>query len=368
MAPPATARFDPAVDSPRHIALITPGFPRDEEDTSCIPPLQIALRRLRQRRPDIRVTVSALHYPDTLHSYRWHGFEVLPAGGANRPLPLRLPALARVSNAICRRHAKDPFDAVHALWLSDTAMVGWWAARRMGLPLIVTVMGQDARPTNRWLKVLPLRSARLTAVSERASAELGHSIGRAADVVIPWGLDPPGTEPPGWNDRTIDLLGVGSLTENKDYGVLIRTAAELARSGRECRAVLIGEGQQRPALEAMVARLGVTDRVRFEGQLSREEVLERMSRSKILIHPARYESFGFVFSEALASGMTVLSRPVGAAIAGPRWRLCDSTASFESACRETLDHPPGTQAMTVFSEDRTADALAELYDSQEATR
>ena len=356
------------MDSPRHIALITPGFPRDEGDTSCIPPLQIALRRLRQRRPDIRLTVSALHYPDTLQSYRWHGFEVLPAGGANRPLPLRLPTLARASNVICRRHAKDPFDAVHALWLSDTAMVGWWAARRMGVPLIATVMGQDARPTNRWLRVLPLGSAQVTAVSERASVELDRSIGRGADVVIPWGLDPPTEDPPAWDERPIDLLGVGSLTENKDYAVLLETAAELLRSGREFRVVLIGDGEQRAALEAMVEELGLADHVRLEGQLPREDVLERMRRSKILVHPARYESFGFVFSEALANGMTVLSRPVGSALSGPKWRFCDSVASFTAASVETLERPPGTQAQTVFSEDQTADALAELYCRPKASR
>jgi 1,2-diacylglycerol 3-alpha-glucosyltransferase len=356
------------MDSARHIALVTPGFPRDEADTSCIPPLQIALRRLRQCHQDIRITVLALHYPKGRSPYRWHGLEVAPMGGANRPLPLRLPTLARASNAICRRHAQDPFDAVHALWLSDTAMVGWWAARRLRLPFIATAMGQDARSSNRWLSVLPLGSAQLTAVSQRASTELQHSIGRAADVVIPWGLDLPIEDLPAWNDRPIDLLGVGSLTENKDYAVLLETAAELVRTGRECRVVLIGDGEQRAALEAMVQDFGLADCVSLEGQLSREEVLERMRRAKILIHPARYESFGFVFSEALANGMTVLSRPVGAASAGARWRLCDTAASFTAACGETLDHPPGTQAMTVFSEDHTADALAELYHRTKASR
>jgi 1,2-diacylglycerol 3-alpha-glucosyltransferase len=355
------------MDSARHIALITPGFPRNEEDTSCIPPLQIALRRLRQRRPDIRITVLALHYPEGRRPYRWHGFEVLPMGGENRRLPMRLPALARTSRAIRSRHLEDPFDVIHALWLGDTAMVGWWVARRLRLPFVATAMGQDARSSNPWLRVLPLDRAQLIAVSERTAEKLTGGRGLAAEV-IPWGLDPPTEDPPGWDERPIDLLGVGSLTENKDYGVLLRAAAELSQSGRQCRTVLIGDGPQRPALEATVSQLGLTDRVHLEGQLPREEVLERMRRSKILVHPARYESFGFVFSEALANGMTVLSRAVGAASAGARWRLCDSVASFAAACGETLDHPPGTQAMTVFSEDQAADALARLYYSARTSR
>ena len=355
------------MDSARHIALVTPGFPRDEADTSCIPPLQIALRRLRQRRPDLRITVIALHYPDSRRPYHWHGVEVVPVAGANRPLPLRLPALARASGAIRSLHLEDPIDLVHTLWLGDTALVGWWAARRLRLPFVATAMGQDARSSNPWLKVLPLDRAQLIAVSERTADELTASRGLAAEIV-PWGLDPPAEDPPGWDERPIDLLGVGSLTENKDFGVLLRVAAELARSGRECRTVLIGDGPQRPALEAEVSQLDLKDCVHLEGQLPREAVLKRMRRSKILVHPARYESFGFVFLEALANGMTVLSRPVGAAVAGARWRLCDSVASFEAICGETLDHPPDTQALTVFSEDETANALATLYDRPEASR
>jgi len=39
------------MDSARNIVLVTPGFPRNEADTSCIPPLQIPLLRLQQPRP-----------------------------------------------------------------------------------------------------------------------------------------------------------------------------------------------------------------------------------------------------------------------------------------------------------------------------
>lgn len=346
----------------RHIALVTPGFPRDEADTSCIPPLQIALRRLRRGHPDIRITVVALHYPDNRRPYTWHEMEVLPVGAANRPLPLRLPALARASRIVSRRHREDPIDMIHALWLGDTTMLGWWIGRRLGLPVVATVMGQDARPTNRWLKLLPLDGVRLTAVSQRSADELMHSRGLPAEV-IPWGLDLDPGNPPAWNDRPIDLLGVGSLTENKDFAVLVRAAAELQKMGRECRTVLIGDGLQRRRLEGLVRELGLGGIFFLEGQQSREQVLESMRRSKILVHPSRYESFGFVFSEALANGMAVVSRPVGAARACDRWKLCEASDGFSSAIEETLNHPPGTKAVTIHSEDETADALAALYRS-----
>ena len=178
--------------SARHIALITPGFPRDEADTSCIPPLQIALRRLRQRRPDIRITVIALHYPDSRRPYRWHGFEVVPMAGANRPLPLRLPALARASGAIRRLHLEDPVRSRSrpvARRHRHGRLVGGPADRGSlhrhghgpGCPIYESAGSE----------VLPLDRAQLTAVSERDRRRAC----RQPSVVQPTG-DPVGARSP----------------------------------------------------------------------------------------------------------------------------------------------------------------------------
>jgi glycosyltransferase involved in cell wall biosynthesis len=198
-------------------------------------------------------------------------------------------------------------------------------------------------------------------VSERASDELERSLGRGADEVIPWGFDPPGGDPPGWDDRPVDLLGVGSLTDNKDYAALVEIAARLEASGRPCRVTIIGDGPRRAKLEELVASRGLAGRVRFEGHLAREAVLDRMRSAKILVHPARYEAFGFVFAEALAAGMTVVSRPVGAACASDRWLLGESVDELATACAGVLERPPGTGAMILHTEKETVDALAALY-------
>ncbi|MEX1309580.1 MAG: glycosyltransferase [Candidatus Sulfomarinibacteraceae bacterium] len=349
--------------NPLRVALVTPGFPRAEDDTSCIPPLQIVLERLKLSHPEIDIEVVALHYPPGRRRYRWRGIEVRSAGGDNRPLPLRAPAMVRAWAALRSRHTQAPFDLVHALWLNDATLFGWWAARGLGLPLVATVMGQDARPTNRWLRLLPLGSARITAVSARASDELERSLGRGADAVIPWGLDPIGGDPPGWDERTVDLLGVGALTDNKDYAALVEIAARLEATGRSCRVTIIGDGPRRIELERLAARRGLAGRLRFEGHLTREAVLDRMRTARILVHPARYEAFGFVCLEALASGMTVVSRPVGAARASDRWRLGETVEELAAACAAVLDGPQGTEPLTLFTEDEAAAGWAGLYRS-----
>ena len=127
--------------------------------------------------------------------------------------------------------------------------------------------------------------------------------------------------------------------------------------------MIIGDGPRRTELERLAARRGLAGRLRFEGHLTREAVLDRMRTARILVHPARYEAFGFVCLEALASGMTVVSRPVGAARASDRWRLGETVEELAAACAAVLDRPPGTDAVTPFTEDEAAAGWVELYRS-----
>jgi glycosyltransferase involved in cell wall biosynthesis len=179
--------------------------------------------------------------------------------------------------------------------------------------------------------------------------------------VIPWGLDPPPATPPSWDDREIDLLGVGSLTSNKDFSALVEITARLRAEGRRIRTVIVGDGPQHSRIAELIASEGLDDTIRLAGSVERDEVLRSMSRSKILVHPARYESFGFVFSEALAQGMTVVSRPVGIAEPSERWRVADTAAALAEACSSVLDDPPETRSLALFTEDEAADEWVRIY-------
>ena len=60
------------------------------------------------------------------------------------------------------------------------------------------------------------------------------------------------------------VLAAGRLTEQKDYPTLLR-AFRRAREQRELRLVILGEGEERPRLEALAHELGVVRRRRFRG-------------------------------------------------------------------------------------------------------
>ncbi|HEY1379580.1 MAG TPA: glycosyltransferase [Gemmataceae bacterium] len=58
---------------------------------------------------------------------------------------------------------------------------------------------------------------------------------------------------------------IGRLSPEKGFDVLIRAAAQLCRAGTDLHVVIAGEGAARPDLEALIAELGVGDRVRLLG-------------------------------------------------------------------------------------------------------
>lgn len=344
-----------------NVLLVTPGFPADETDDNCIPPLQITLRALSTRHPELRLTVLAVNYPPHREAYEWHGLRVVPLGGCNRPWPFRLPAMRRGLAAARRIHNEEPVNLVHGLWLGDAALLGFLTARRLGVPMAATALGQDVRPSNRYLRLLPLGSMKLGAVSKRAAADLQTSTGGPVGTVLPWGLDKVSGKLPSWRDRKLDLLGVGSLTANKDFATFIGVVERLCSEGRPIRAAIIGDGPERASIGDEIRRRNLSGAIELRGHQPRATVLETMRDAKVLLHPARFESFGFVFLEALAHGMAVVSRSVGIAEPGPRWYLWDDDGEAAEACSRFLDREPGANGASPYPLDASVASWATHY-------
>ncbi len=346
--------------APHRVLLLTPGFPADEQDSLCIPPLQLMLRELSVQYPDLDVTVLALHYPSKRRRYRWHGIEVRALGRANHRWPLRLIDLARARRLAGRLHKEQSFSHVHALWLTDAALVASSITRSWACPWSVTAMGQDVLPSNRYLSRLSRGSTQVITISDRAAATLEQSSGKAAARVIPWGIDPPPEVLPEWNARPIDVLGVGSLIELKRWSLLLDVCGRLAADNPTHRTVLVGDGPLRAQLEAEAREHGLANHLVFTGELPRPEVLRLMKKARVLLHPSRFEGQGFVFSEALSRGMSLVSGPVGTAAPSERWRVTEPK-NLASECSHILRHPPSTSGLILHALEDTVAAYADLW-------
>ena len=106
------------------------------------------------------------------------------------------------------------------------------------------------------------------------------------------------------------LVGtVGRLNWAKDQAFLLRAFRELVRSAPSAFLAIIGEGEQREALESLAAELGLERQVRFLGD--RPDVPLLLPAIDIFAVSSRTEGYSIAMLEACAAGLAVVATDVG---------------------------------------------------------
>ncbi len=100
------------------------------------------------------------------------------------------------------------------------------------------------------------------------------------------------------------ILGVGRLALEKDFCALIKAFA-LVRKKYNARLVILGEGEERPRLEALARELSVSDEVFMPGFV--QNPYKYMKRAGVFVLSSQWEGFGNVLVEAMAVGTPVVS-------------------------------------------------------------
>jgi len=100
------------------------------------------------------------------------------------------------------------------------------------------------------------------------------------------------------------VLSVGRLAPQKRFDDLIR-AVWFARQKRPVRLMIIGEGEERPRLQALAASLGIDDAVRLPGFI--QNPYAYMARAHLYAVSSAYEGLPNTIIEALACGLPVVS-------------------------------------------------------------
>jgi glycosyltransferase involved in cell wall biosynthesis len=100
------------------------------------------------------------------------------------------------------------------------------------------------------------------------------------------------------------VLGVGRLVPQKDFATLLSSFAEV-RAQRPARLVILGEGNERGALEALAKRLGVQADVRLCGY--DHNPFRYMSRSAVFVLSSIFEGLPGALIQAMACGCRVIS-------------------------------------------------------------
>lgn len=112
------------------------------------------------------------------------------------------------------------------------------------------------------------------------------------------------------------ILSVGRLVEKKGFHILFDALALMAKQGFKPRCQIIGDGEDSETLRAQVARLGLGN-VEFLGMRTQDEVRAHMATATVMALPCivgtdgNRDALPTVLLEALASGLPILSTPVG---------------------------------------------------------
>lgn len=100
------------------------------------------------------------------------------------------------------------------------------------------------------------------------------------------------------------ILAVGRFVQQKDFPSLIRAFAQV-RKTHSARLMILGEGEERPALEALIAQLDLSDDVALPGFV--DNPYAYMARAAVFALSSRWEGLPTVLIEALYCGAAVVS-------------------------------------------------------------
>lgn len=186
--------------------------------------------------------------------------------------------------------------------------------------LTISVATQNAvRLRGRYLPLLAKRTYPwangIVAVSEGVAEDLAHILGlprKKIEVIYNPVITPELLEKAG---EPVDhpwfqpgeppvVLGVGRLTEQKDFPTLLRAFA-LVRKERAARLVILGEGEDRPELKALVDELGIAEDVDMPGFV--DNPYGYMAGAAVFALSSRWEGLPTVLIEAMALGKPVVA-------------------------------------------------------------
>ena len=99
---------------------------------------------------------------------------------------------------------------------------------------------------------------------------------------------------------------LASSERYKGHDRVIRSLPQVLLHHPEAIYLIVGDGDDRPRLEALASEFAVQDKVRFAGPVAGEELPDYYRLADVLVMPSTGEGFGIVFLEAMACAIDVI--------------------------------------------------------------
>jgi teichuronic acid biosynthesis glycosyltransferase TuaC len=291
----------------------------------------------------VQVVAPTPYFPRGLRWLRWQSFSQVPMreklGGLDVYHP-RYPLVPKVSmplhgllmffgslSRVLQLHKESQFDCVDAHYVYPDGFAAVLLGKLIGVPVMVSARGTDI---NLFPSFRPIRSLiRWTLREAAGSVAVCTALKRAMlDLDIPGldvqvignGIDSQRFQPVediaarralGLPEDAQTIVSVGSLIPLKGHQLLITSFAQVADKFHNLMLYIIGEGEYRPALEGLIADLGLGDRVFLVGNRPNEELRFWYSTARLSCLVSSREGWPNVLLESLSCGTPVLATRVG---------------------------------------------------------
>ena len=350
----------------KHIVFLTPGFPGAIQDTSTIPALQFFLKAFIEANKDVKITIITLHFPFKKATYSWHGATVISMGAANCSFPKRFLFWQKTLYQLKNLHKDSKITNIHSFWYSEMAMLGERFSKKHKLLHTVTLMGQDVLSSNKYFHKTKVDLDRVIAISQNQQKELQTHFNTKATTVIPWGI--PSFSKIEACEKKYDLITIGSLTSLKNHRLFLEIVQSLKSVYPAISALIIGEGPCLEELKHYAKKLTIENNIIFTGGIDQPKVLDFLSQSKVMIHTSLYESYGFVFNEAIACHVPIVSFNVGAAFENDYWKIAKDKLDFIELAKTFLQNEnPSFNETEVFTMKQTVEAYESFWKNKGRT-
>jgi glycosyltransferase involved in cell wall biosynthesis len=169
------------------------------------------------------------------------------------------------------------------------------------------------------------------------------------------------------------ICSVGRLVPVKNHATLLRAFASVVEREADSELLIIGSGPRRQELESFARFLGISDHVKFPGEVPRRRVYQYLARSDVFVMSSHAEGFCVAAVEAMAAGLPVVVSDIEVfhEIVGEAGVFVDpeDTTEFTDAIlalrvdetRYSLGRDARERAHSMFSLDKAATEYYNLY-------
>jgi glycosyltransferase involved in cell wall biosynthesis len=259
-------------------------------------------------------------------------------------------ALAKLT-AFCRR---GRYDIVHT-HSSKAGILGRVAARAAGVPIVVhtlhsLVFGEHATPTQNALYILvkrlvaPLTHRYISVCDATRRGALARGIGRPekhCTVYSGFPIEPflsirdelsvaEAKRRAGLAPEHLVVGKVARISQQKGHDYFVEAARHVAAVEPRARFLLVGDGNQRQAIEGLIHALGLGERFVLAGLVPPEAVPALIQAMDVVVHTSVREGLARVIPQAAAVGKPV----VGFALDGTPEAIQDGISGF---CARSYD-------------------------------